>query len=212
MSGDEELIEAFSGGHDIHKETAAKVFGVPLDQVTPQLRSNAKAVNFGVIYGMSGFGLAEELTISRKQAEQYIRDYFDRFKGVKRFMDKQVADCKAYGCVRTLYGRRRIIPEINASQYMVRQLGERLAMNTPIQGTAADIIKIAMVKIYHALGEKYPEAKLILQVHDELIIETPKKDADGVAALLKECMESAADLRVKLIVAENISDNWYDLK
>ena len=212
MSGDEELIEAFSGGHDIHKETAAKVFGVPLDKVTPQLRSNAKAVNFGVIYGMSGFGLAEELTISRKQAEQYIKDYFARFKGVKQFMDKQVADCKTNGCVRTLYGRRRNIPEINAQQYMVRQLGERLAMNTPIQGTAADIIKIAMVKVFDALAKEYPQAKLILQVHDELIIETPGSCAEGVAALLKKCMESAADLKVKLIAEANTADNWYDLK
>ena len=212
MSGDEELIDAFSGGHDIHKETAAKVFGVPLDKVTPQLRSNAKAVNFGVIYGMSGFGLAEELTISRKQAEQYIKDYFERFKGVKRFMDKQIADCKANGFVRTLYGRKRDIHEINASQYMVRQLGERLAMNRPIQGTAADIIKIAMIKVYDALQEKYPSAKLILQVHDELIIECSRRDAEGVAKLLKECMESAADLKVKLIVAENTATNWYDLK
>ena len=212
MAGDKELIDAFSGGHDIHKETASKVFGVPLDQVTPQLRSNAKAVNFGVIYGMSGFGLAEELTISRKQAEQYIKDYFERFKGVKAFMDKQVADCKKNGSVRTMFGRKRTIPEINASQYVVRQLGERLAMNSPIQGTAADIIKIAMIKVYDALAEKYPDARLILQVHDELIIEAKKEDAENVAKLLKECMENAAELKVRLEVAENIADNWYDLK
>ncbi|MBO4861463.1 MAG: DNA polymerase I [Firmicutes bacterium] len=212
MAGDSELIEAFSGGHDIHKETAAKVFNVPLEEVTPQLRSNAKAVNFGVIYGMSGFGLAEELTISRKQAEQYIKDYFERFKGVKAFMDAQVAEAKRIGSVRTLYGRRRTIPEIRSSQYMVRQLGERLAMNSPIQGTAADIIKIAMVKVYDALAEKYPESKLILQVHDELIIRARREDADGVTALLKECMEGAAELKVKLSVAENIADNWFDLK
>jgi len=212
MSGDEELIDAFSGGHDIHKETASKVFGVPLDQVTPQLRSNAKAVNFGVIYGMSGFGLAEELTISRKQAERYIKDYFERFKGVKAFMDAQVAECRQTGSVRTLYGRKRSIHEINASQYMVRQLGERLAMNSPIQGTAADIIKIAMIRVYDALAEKFPRAKLILQIHDELIIQAPKEDADGVAALLKECMESAADLKVKLEVAENTASSWYALK
>ncbi len=212
MSGDEELIDAFSGGHDIHKETASKVFGVPLEEVTPQLRSNAKAVNFGVIYGMSGFGLAEELTISRKQAEQYIKDYFERFKGVKSFLDGLVSECKRKGSVRTLYGRIRNIPEIRSSQFMTRQLGERLAMNSPIQGTAADIIKIAMIKVYDALAKEYPEAKLILQVHDELIIETPEKDAEGVAKLLKECMESAAELKVKLIVAENIADNWYDLK
>ena len=212
MAGDPELIDAFSGGHDIHRETASKVFNVPLEEVTPQLRSNAKAVNFGVIYGMSGFGLAEELTISRKQAEKYIKDYFERFKGVRAFMDAQVAEAKRIGSVRTLYGRRRSIPEIRSSQYMVRQLGERLAMNSPIQGTAADIIKIAMVKVYDALAEKYPDSKLILQVHDELIIRARKEDAEGVSELLKECMESAADLKVKLIVAENTADNWYDLK
>jgi DNA polymerase-1 len=174
--------------------------------------SNAKAVNFGVIYVMCGFGLAEELTISRKQAEKYIKDYFERFKGVRAFMDAQVAEAKRIGSVRTLYGRRRSIPEIRSSQYMVRQLGERLAMNSPIQGTAADIIKIAMVKVYDALAEKYPSARLILQVHDELIIRARKQDAEGVSRLLKECMESAADLKVKLIVAENTADNWYDLK
>ncbi|MBQ2312425.1 MAG: DNA polymerase I [Firmicutes bacterium] len=212
MAGDPELIDAFSGGHDIHRETASKVFNVPLEEVTPQLRSNAKAVNFGVIYGMSGFGLAEELTISRKQAEKYIKDYFERFKGVRAFMDAQVAEAKRIGSVRTLYGRRRSIPEIRSSQYMVRQLGERLAMNSPIQGTAADIIKIAMVKVYDALAEKYPDSRLILQVHDELIIRARKEDAEGVSELLKECMESAADLKVKLIVAENTADNWYDLK
>ena len=212
MAGDKELIDSFSGGHDIHKETASKVFNVPLEEVTPQLRSNAKAVNFGVIYGMSGFGLAEELTISRKQAEKYIKDYFERFKGVRAFMDAQVAEAKRTGAVRTLYGRRRFINEIRSPRYMVRQLGERLAMNSPIQGTAADIIKIAMVKVYDALAERFPDSRLILQVHDELIIRAKKEDADGVSALLKECMEGAADLKVKLSVAENIADNWYDLK
>ena len=212
MSGDEELIDAFRGGHDIHRETASKVFGVPLDEVTPQLRSNAKAVNFGVIYGMSGFGLAEELTISRKQAEQYIRDYFERFKGVKAFMDRQVEQCRKDGCVRTLYGRKRDINEIKASQYMVRQLGERLAMNSPIQGTAADIIKIAMIKVFDALAAKCPRAKLILQIHDELIVQAPKEDAELAASILKECMENAADLKVKLEVAENIASNWFELK
>ncbi|MBQ5414726.1 MAG: DNA polymerase I, partial [Firmicutes bacterium] len=193
-------------------ETASKVFGVPLEEVTPQLRSNAKAVNFGVIYGMSGFGLAEELTISRKQAEQYIKDYFNRFKGVKAFMDKSVEQAKQSGSVRTLYGRKRAIPEILSGQYMVRQLGERLAMNSPIQGTAADIIKIAMIKVFKALEEAYPQSRMILQVHDELIIQARKEDAEGVGRLLKECMESAAELKVKLIAEENTADNWYDLK
>ena len=150
------------------------MFGVPQDEVTPLMRSNAKAVNFGVIYGMSGFGLSEELSITRKQAEQYIKDYFHRFPGVKQFMDGCIADCKATGEIRTLYGRRRSVPEIHASQYMVRQLGERLAMNTPIQGTAADIIKLAMIRTEKALREQCPEAQLILQIHDELILRVPK--------------------------------------
>jgi len=212
MSGDESLIEAFNGGHDIHAETASKVFGVKLDKVTPQMRSNAKAVNFGVIYGMSSFGLAGELTISRKEAEKYIQDYFDRFSGVKAFLDSCVADAKANGYVRTLYGRKRALPEINAGQYMVRQLGERLAMNTPIQGTAADIIKIAMNKVYDALEKECTDSKLILQIHDELIIQANKNELEKVQRILIDCMESAAELKVKLVAEENTADNWYDLK
>ncbi|MCQ2553919.1 MAG: DNA polymerase I, partial [Clostridia bacterium] len=212
MSGDEGLIEAFNNGHDIHKETAAKVFGVKPEKVTSQMRSNAKAVNFGVIYGMSSFGLAGELTITRKEAEQYINDYFKKFAGVKNFMDMSIADAKANGSVRSLYGRKRSIPEINASAYMVRQLGERLAMNTPIQGTAADIIKIAMNKVYDALERECKDSKLILQIHDELIIQAHKSEADKVYQILKDCMENAASLKVKLDIAENTANNWYDLK
>jgi len=212
LSKDENLIEAFNGGHDIHKETAAKVFGVKLDKVTPQMRSNAKAVNFGVIYGMSSFGLAGELTITRKEAEKYINDYFDKFSGVKNFMDESIAKAKADGYIRTLYGRKRAIPEINANQYIVRQLGERLAMNTPVQGTAADIIKIAMNKVYEALNKECTDSNLILQIHDELIIHANKKEAEKVKHILEDSMENAAKLLVKLEIEENEASNWYDLK
>ncbi|MBR5641048.1 MAG: DNA polymerase I [Firmicutes bacterium] len=212
MSKDPTLIDAFNQGLDIHRETASKVFGVPQEEVTPLMRSNAKAVNFGVIYGMSGFGLSENLSITRKQAEQYIKDYFHRFPGVKAFMDGCVAECKATGEIRTLYGRRRSVPEIRASQFMVRQLGERLAMNTPIQGTAADIIKLAMIRTEKALKEQCPEAELILQIHDELILRVPADKADQAKEILRECMENAACLDVKLEVECNTGHNWYELK
>ncbi|MBR2099250.1 MAG: DNA polymerase I, partial [Firmicutes bacterium] len=212
MSKDPTLIDAFNQGLDIHRETASKVFGVPQDQVTPLMRSNAKAVNFGVIYGMSGFGLSENLSITRKQAEQYIKDYFHRFPGVKDFMDRCVADCKATGEIRTLYGRRRSVPEIRASQFMVRQLGERLAMNTPIQGTAADIIKLAMIRTFAALKAECPEAELILQIHDELILRVPAEQEEKAKNILRESMENAACLDVKLDVDLNVGHNWYELK
>ena len=212
MSKDPTLIDAFNQGLDIHRETASKVFGVPQDQVTPLMRSNAKAVNFGVIYGMSGFGLSENLSITRKQAEQYIKDYFHRFPGVKEFMDRCVADCKATGEIRTLYGRRRSVPEIRASQFMVRQLGERLAMNTPIQGTAADIIKLAMIRTFAALKAECPEAELILQIHDELILRVPAEQEEKAKKILRESMENAACLDVKLDVDLNVGHNWYELK
>ena len=212
MSGDKGLINAFSGGHDIHKETASRVFNVPLDEVTPAMRSNAKAVNFGVIYGMSSFGLSDELSISRAEAERYIKDYFDQFRDVKKFLDKCIADAKADGYVTTMYGRRRPIPEINASQYMVRQLGERLAMNTPIQGTAADIIKIAMIKVYDALAKECPKSRLILQIHDELIIHAHRSESEKVKKLLEENMKKAAKLKVSLDVSSEEGTNWYELK
>ena len=212
MSGDKTLINAFKEGHDIHRETASKVFKVPMDEVTPIQRSNAKAVNFGVIYGMSQWGLSEELTISRKEAEKYISDYFKEFKDVKDFLDRCVSTCKATGEIRTYYGRRRMVPEINASQFMVRQLGERLAMNTPVQGTAADIIKIAMIKVYERLEKEAPEARLILQIHDELIIDAPKDLEEKVSKILEESMMSASDLEVTLEVSRSSAYNWYDLK
>ena len=211
MSGDPTLIQCFNDGLDIHRETASKVFGVPQDQVTSEMRSNAKAVNFGVIYGMSGFGLASELTISRKQAEKYISDYFERFRDVKLFMDNAVSSCKEKGFSRTLFGRRRDVPEISASAYMVRQLGERLAMNTPIQGTAADIIKLAMIRVYDALAKECPRSELILQIHDELIIRAHRDELEKVRHILRSCMETAVELAVRLEVSMDEGQTWFDL-
>lgn len=212
LSGDDELIAAFNRGDDIHKLTASRVLGIPFDKVTPQERSRAKAVNFGVIYGMSGFGLSEELNISRKEAENYINDYFSKHRKVKEYMDNQILSCREKGYSQTILGRKRPIHEITASAYMVRQLGERLAMNSPIQGSAADIIKVAMIKVYNKLKTDFPETKLILQVHDELILCAPKRDAEGVKKLLKENMEEAVSLSVKLVADVNEGYTWYDLK
>ncbi|MFV0517596.1 MAG: DNA polymerase I [Aminipila sp.] len=212
MSEESHLIEAFNNGEDIHRITAARVFKTPQEDVTALQRSNAKAVNFGVIYGMSGFGLSEELNITRKEAESYIEEYFKTNTNVKLFMDKQIQFCKENGYVSTIMGRKRAIHEINASNYMVRQLGERLAMNSPIQGSAADIIKLAMIKVYHQLNIKNTKSRLILQVHDELIIETSNEEADSIKSLLKECMEQAMELKIKLAVELNSGNNWYELK
>ncbi len=212
LSKEEHLIEAFNSGADIHRMTASKVFNIPFDEVTSLQRSNAKAVNFGVIYGMSSFGLASELNISRKAAEKYINDYFAKYTKVKQFMDDQVAQCKAKGYSVTMSGRKRTIPEIHASNFMVRQLGERLAMNTPIQGSAADIIKLAMIEVYRAIKRRGLKSRMILQVHDELIIDTLKSELDEVTALLKECMEGVMKLEVQLKAEPEIGDNWYMLK
>ncbi len=212
LSKDENLISAFNKGEDIHRNTAARVFNLSYDAVTPLDRSRAKAVNFGVIYGMSGFGLSENLHITRKQAESYIKDYFDKHQAVKEYMDGEVASCKAEGFTKTLMGRKRFIHEINASNFMTRQLGERLAMNSPIQGTAADIIKIAMIKVYHQLKEENLRSKLILQVHDELIIEAAADEVETIEKLLIDNMESAMSLKVKLECDLNRASNWYELK
>ena len=212
LSQDPSLLEAFNTGQDIHRMTAGKVFGVPQEEVTALQRSNAKAVNFGVIYGMSGFGLSNELNITRKEAEAYIAEYFNKYQRVKEYMDGLVAACKEKGFVTTLMGRRREIHEITASNYMVRQAGERLAMNTPIQGSAADIIKLAMIKVDEALHRECQKSRLILQVHDELIIQAHKEELDKVKALLAENMEHAAALCVKLAVDLNTGESWYGLK
>ena len=212
LSGDEALIEAFNSGEDIHKTTASRVLGIPKDEVTPADRSRAKAVNFGVIYGMSGFGLSEELHITRKEAENYIKAYFEKHARVKQYMDEQIEHCRKEGCTLTMTGRKRMIHEINASAYMVRQLGERLAMNSPIQGSAADIIKLAMLKVYADLKENHPNSKLILQVHDELIIDADDSELEDIKKLLVSDMESAVELSVKMIAELNTGHTWYELK
>ncbi len=212
MSGEPLLVEAFNRGDDIHKITAARVFGVPEDEVSPLQRSNAKAVNFGVIYGMSGFGLSSELNITRRDAQAYIEEYFRKYAYVKSFMDMQVESCKSLGFVKTIMDRKRYIPEIKAANYQVRQLGERLAMNSPIQGSAADIIKIAMVNVYGRLLREKLKSRLILQVHDELIIETSEDEKERVQDLLVEEMENAMQLSVKLDVSLEVGQNWYALK
>ncbi|MBR5489302.1 MAG: DNA polymerase I, partial [Firmicutes bacterium] len=212
LSGDEVLIEAFNNGDDIHKLTASRVLGVPFDDVSLEQRSRAKAVNFGVIYGMSSFGLSEELNISRREADEYIKEYFRKHEKVKIYMDSRIADCKTSGYSETILGRKRMIPEIGASNFMVRQLGERLAMNTPIQGSAADIIKLAMIGVYRELKEHFPQSRLILQVHDELIIDCRNEELEEVKNLLVRCMESAMSLQVKLAAELNTGYSWYDLK
>lgn len=212
MSEDPALIDAFNRGEDIHRATAANVLGIPEDQITPDERSRAKAVNFGVIYGMSAFGLSSNLNISRKEADEYIKAYFEKHQAVKAFMDGQVEFCKENGYVETMFGRRRYINEIKASQYMVRQVGERLAMNSPIQGSAADIIKIAMIRVFRALREHGLKSKLILQIHDELIIHTEPEELEEVKNLLVENMESAVTMNVALKADLNEGGNWYELK
>ncbi|MDD7718668.1 MAG: DNA polymerase I [Eubacteriaceae bacterium] len=212
MSGDENLISAFNNGDDIHRNTASRVFNIPYDEVTSLDRSRAKAVNFGVIYGMSGFGLSENLKITRKEAEKYIADYFSKHTAVKEFMDGEIAFCKENGYTKTIMGRKRYIHEINSSNFMTRNLGERLAMNSPIQGSAADIIKIAMIKVYEELKKDNYKSKLILQVHDELIIKTYRDEEEKVKELLIRNMEEAMQMKVNLESDLNEGETWFDLK
>lgn len=212
LSGDEGLIQAFNNGDDIHRATASRVFNIPYDEVTSLDRSKAKAVNFGVIYGMSGFGLAEELGIGRYEAENYIKDYFAKHEKVKEYMDEQKSKCKENGYTETFLGRRRYIPEIKSPNFNIRSLGERLAMNSPIQGSAADIIKIAMIKVYNELKDKNYNSKLILQVHDELIIDTDISEEEQIQELLVRNMMEAVKLKVELVCDLNSGTTWYDLK
>ena len=210
MSNDDNMIEAFCSGEDIHTKTASEVFGT--DNVTREMRSAAKAVNFGIVYGISDFGLAKQLGIPRKTAAEYIRLYLERYPGVKAFMHNCVEDAKEKGFAVTLLGRRRALFELKSSNYNTRSFGERIAMNMPVQGTAADIIKIAMVNVYRRLREEGLKAKLVLQVHDELIVDAPKEEADRVKTLLKDCMEAAYKLKVPLIADANTGKSWYDTK
>lgn len=210
MSGDEKLIEAYNSGQDIHSTTASQVFNVPLEEVTPELRRNAKAVNFGIVYGISAFGLSQDLNIGKKEAQEYIDRYFATYPKIKEFIDNTVAEAKETGKTSTIYGRIRPIPELSSSNFMQRQFGERVAMNAPIQGTAADIIKIAMIRVHDRLIREGYESRLILQVHDELLIETKESEREAVIALLEEEMHQSADLRVSLEVGTAWGLNWYD--
>ena len=210
ISGDEGLIEAFRENQDIHRSTASKVFGVAFDDVTDLQRRNAKAVNFGIVYGISAFGLSQDLNIPQKEAQGFIDSYFATYPKIKEFLDQTVAQAKECGFTRTLFGRIRPIPELSSSNFMQRQFGERVAMNAPIQGTAADIIKIAMIRVHDRLIREGYKSRLILQVHDELLIETAESEKDAVIALLEEEMRQAADLKVELAVGTECGYNWYD--
>ena len=212
ISGDEALCKAFSDGTDVHTLTAAGVFGVDIDEVTPLMRSHAKTVNFGIMYGMGEFSLAKDLGISVKEARDYIQNYFDKYQGVKRYMDTVIEQAKESGYVETMFARRRTIAEVNSSNFMVRSAGERMVRNTPIQGSAADIIKIAMVKVHHELTSRGLKSKLILQVHDELIIEAAAQEVEEVMQILTESMESAANLNVPLVAEAKSGKSWYDAK
>ena len=210
FSGDEALIEAYHKDSDIHAITASQVFNVPMDEVDSLMRRRAKAVNFGIVYGISSFGLGQDLDISRKEAEQYIEKYFETYPGVKAYIDGSVADAKEKGYSLTMYGRRRPIPELASSNFMTRSFGERVAMNAPIQGTAADIIKIAMIRVYRELKKRGLKSRLVLQVHDELLIETAAEEKDEVKALLAGEMMAAAELLVPLIAEVGEGNTWYD--
>lgn len=212
MSGDEKLIEAYRKEEDIHRITASQVFHVPFSEVTDLQRRNAKAVNFGIIYGISSFGLSQDLSISKKEAAAYMEQYFETYPKIRDFINGLVKEAKEKGYAVTLFGRRRPIPELASNNFMQRSFGERIAMNSPIQGTAADIIKIAMIKVWKSLREQGLKSKLLLQVHDELLVETAKEEEQQVAAIIQDSMKGAADLAVELAIDMHTGDNWYEAK
>ena len=211
-SGDEALINAYKEEKDIHRITASQVFHIPFDEVTDLERRNAKAVNFGIVYGISSFGLSQDLSITKKEAANYIDKYFETYPGIKIFLDDTVKHAKDMGYVVTLFGRRRPIPELKSSNFMQRSFGERAAMNSPIQGTAADIIKIAMIAVNKELKQKGMKSRLVLQVHDELLVEAHKDEVDQVKEILRRQMLQAASLDVPLEVDMHVGQNWYEAK
>lgn len=212
LSGDEQLIRAYNEAEDIHRLTASQVFHTPYEEVTPAQRSSAKAVNFGIVYGISSFGLGQDLNISRKEAEEYINRYFETYPKIKQYLDALVEQAKREGYVITMFGRRRPVPEIASSNFMQRSFGERIAMNSPVQGTAADIMKIAMIRVANRLKRDGSAAKVVLQVHDELLVETPLKETEYVKQILREEMEAAADISVPLEVSVSVGEDWYETK
>ena len=206
------MIKAFNSDTDIHTVTAAQVFGLPESMVTPILRSRAKAVNFGIVYGIGAFSLSKDIGVSVKEAAKYIEGYLATYQGVARYMEQVTEKAKEDGYVSTIFGRRRNLPELTASNGMIRAFGERVARNMPIQGTAADIIKIAMVRVWQRLKAELPEAHLILQVHDELIVEAPDEFKDAAGQILRQEMEGAADMAVPLVVDMNMGKTWFEAK
>ena len=212
ISQDEHMIEAFKHGQDIHAATAAKVYHVPLEEVTPQMRSSCKAVNFGIVYGISDFSLAQDIGVTRKEAGEFIKTYLDTYPGVKKYMEDIKQTGREQGYVTTLFGRRRALPELKSKNFNMRSFGERVAMNTPIQGTAADIIKIAMVRVRDRLLRDGLQSRLILQVHDELILEAPKDEQETAMHLLTEEMENAFRMDAPLVAEAKAGHSWYDAK
>ena len=212
MSEDNHMIDAFKNGEDIHKQAASKVLHKPIEEITKEERSSAKAVNFGIVYGISDFGLGEQLGIGRKAAKAYIDQYLEEYAGIKKYMDEVVEEAKQKGYAKTMYGRRREIHELQSNNFMVREFGKRAAMNTPIQGTAADIMKIAMIKVYKEIKEKNLKSKIVLQVHDEMMIEAPLEEKEQIKQILKQSMETASTLKVPLIAEISEAPTWYDCK
>ena len=212
IADDKTMQQAFCSGEDIHTATAAQVFGVDKAQVTPLMRRHAKAVNFGIVYGISEFSLAEDIGVTRKEAKAYIENYLQNYAGVREYMKNIVAQAKRDGFVTTMFGRRRNLPELKSSNFNIRSFGERVALNTPIQGTAADIIKLAMIHVDKALREQKLQARLVLQVHDELIVECPIEEREQVTALLTEQMEHVAKLSVPLLAEAKSGASWYEAK
>jgi DNA polymerase-1 len=212
IAGDETMQRAFAEGMDIHTVTASQVFRTEPANITALQRRHAKAVNFGIVYGISEFSLAEDISVSRYEAKEYIQRYLENYHGVRDYMKKVVEDAREIGYTKTLYGRRRYIPELKSSNFNVRQGAERMALNTPIQGAAADLIKLAMIHVDQALRDKFPEAKMLLQVHDELIVECPEELAQPVAALISEQMQNVASLSVPLVAEAKIGKTWFEAK
>lgn len=212
MSNAANLIEAFKKGMDIHTQTAMDIYKVREDEVTPNMRRNAKAVNFGIIYGISSFGLSEDLGINVKDAKNFIDNYLKTYPGIKNYMDTLIRDAKEKGYVETLFGRTRVIDELSSSNYMVKMQGERMALNTPIQGTSADILKKAMIEIYAKFNELGLKSKMIIQVHDELLFDVLKEEYETVVSIVREIMENTYKLKVPLKVDINSGVNWYEAK
>jgi DNA polymerase-1 len=212
MSRDPVLLEAYRNGEDIHTRTAAEVFGVMPLMVTPDLRRNAKAVNFGIVYGLSAFGLAQQLGIPRQEAERYIESYFERYAGVRRFIDETIAEVRRTGMTRTLFGRERPIPDMNTRNHNARGFAERTAVNTPLQGTAADLIKLAMIRIDAEIERGGWQSRMLLQVHDELVFEAPPGEVPALSEMVKREMEGVYQLDVPLVADTGAGDNWRDAK